>query len=247
MRVRTEYVECEIHTYLQWCVIGFNIRAYEYHERNGTSRVYPWNPEEGRINRSSLFDPRGAVSIIIDAIKPLRGNVVVSQPLAFAQDERAFPGACDWIREKQWLEQVVQDPTDLSPFDQLVRLKHQSRHHFPTAPILTIETKSSVLSQGSLFCPVIIKVNPIVYRSIFQLCIDVAFPGGNLHQCLQACAQRSKCVFQIQLPSPIKLTAEIQLHARAYDHEHSMLGEPSSTSFIFIKGKVSIFVGRKTW
>lgn len=49
---------------------GFATRLLEYHDEAGQPHLSEWNPADGVIHRSSKHDPRGAVSIILDATKP---------------------------------------------------------------------------------------------------------------------------------------------------------------------------------
>ncbi|MCH5586658.1 SAM-dependent methyltransferase [Shimazuella sp. AN120528] len=57
---------------------GFQTKLLEYCDENGHFHHYPWNPNDGVIYRSFPFDHRnqkgklGFVSLILDAIKPLR-------------------------------------------------------------------------------------------------------------------------------------------------------------------------------
>jgi predicted SAM-dependent methyltransferase len=48
---------------------GFVIRLLEYHDEAGELHVRDWSPADGRIHRSSKYDPTGAPSIILDAVK----------------------------------------------------------------------------------------------------------------------------------------------------------------------------------
>lgn len=48
---------------------GFSIRLLEYHDEGGCLHLEEWNLAEGMIHRSARFDPKGAVSIILDAVK----------------------------------------------------------------------------------------------------------------------------------------------------------------------------------
>lgn len=48
---------------------GFSTRLLEYHDESGRLHLEKWNPAEGMIHRSARFDPSGAVSIILDAVK----------------------------------------------------------------------------------------------------------------------------------------------------------------------------------
>jgi len=48
---------------------GFVTRLLEYHDESGEFHVRDWSPIDGRIHRSSKYDPAGAPSIILDAVK----------------------------------------------------------------------------------------------------------------------------------------------------------------------------------
>jgi predicted SAM-dependent methyltransferase len=48
---------------------GFVIKLLEYHDEAGQAHLRDWSPDDGMIRRSSKYDPRGAVSIILDAMK----------------------------------------------------------------------------------------------------------------------------------------------------------------------------------
>lgn len=48
---------------------GFRVRLLEYHDEAGVFHMQDWAPAEGMVRRSKRFDPRGPVSIILDAKK----------------------------------------------------------------------------------------------------------------------------------------------------------------------------------
>jgi predicted SAM-dependent methyltransferase len=48
---------------------GFATQLLEYHDESGKFHVEEWNAADGMIHRSVRFDPRGAVSIVLDARK----------------------------------------------------------------------------------------------------------------------------------------------------------------------------------
>jgi len=48
---------------------GFTAQLLEYHDEAGTLHATEWDPAEGMIHRSARFDPRGAISIVLDARK----------------------------------------------------------------------------------------------------------------------------------------------------------------------------------
>jgi predicted SAM-dependent methyltransferase len=48
---------------------GFVTRLLEYHDEAGQLHLREWDPVDGMIHRSSKYDPRGAVSVILDAVK----------------------------------------------------------------------------------------------------------------------------------------------------------------------------------
>jgi predicted SAM-dependent methyltransferase len=50
---------------------GFETELLEYHDERGKPHVHPWDTAAGMIHRSVRFDPRGLVSIVLDANKPL--------------------------------------------------------------------------------------------------------------------------------------------------------------------------------
>ena len=58
--------------------IGFKVDLLEYCDENGRFHFNYWSPDDGIIGRSLRFDTRnnngslGMVSIIIDAIKPIK-------------------------------------------------------------------------------------------------------------------------------------------------------------------------------
>jgi predicted SAM-dependent methyltransferase len=49
--------------------VGFRTELLEYYDEEGTLHLRNWEPAQGKIHRSSRFDSRGAVSIILDAWK----------------------------------------------------------------------------------------------------------------------------------------------------------------------------------
>jgi YD repeat-containing protein len=62
-----------VYTYLQLRKVfesaGFTTKLLEYHDEQGTAHTLDWDPAEGMIHRSRRFDPRGVISIILDATK----------------------------------------------------------------------------------------------------------------------------------------------------------------------------------
>jgi predicted SAM-dependent methyltransferase len=48
---------------------GFSTVLLEYHDESGVFHGSPWDPADGMIHRSKRFDPRGPISIILDARK----------------------------------------------------------------------------------------------------------------------------------------------------------------------------------
>ncbi len=62
-----------VYTYRQLVDIfegaGFDVTLLEYHDEAGTAHCAPWDPADGKIHRSQRFDPRGPISIILDARK----------------------------------------------------------------------------------------------------------------------------------------------------------------------------------
>lgn len=52
---------------------GFITKLLEYHDEAGQLHLCEWSSDDGMIRRSSKRDPRGAVSIVLDAIKRDRG------------------------------------------------------------------------------------------------------------------------------------------------------------------------------
>jgi predicted SAM-dependent methyltransferase len=49
---------------------GFTTELLEYHDESGRPHVLPWDANAGMVHRSARFDPRGLVSIVLDAKKP---------------------------------------------------------------------------------------------------------------------------------------------------------------------------------
>lgn len=49
--------------------VGFTTRLLEYHDEGGNVHAQEWDSSAGRIHRSGKHDPRGFVSIILDAMK----------------------------------------------------------------------------------------------------------------------------------------------------------------------------------
>jgi predicted SAM-dependent methyltransferase len=62
-----------VYTYRELCGVfesaGFRTTLYEYHDERGTFHGREWDPAQGMIHRSKRFDPRGPISIILDATK----------------------------------------------------------------------------------------------------------------------------------------------------------------------------------
>jgi predicted SAM-dependent methyltransferase len=48
---------------------GFRTTLLEYHDEHGVFHHSAWDPAEGLIRRSRRFDPRGPISIVLDALK----------------------------------------------------------------------------------------------------------------------------------------------------------------------------------
>jgi predicted SAM-dependent methyltransferase len=49
--------------------VGFRAILLEYHDEAGRFHERDWNPAEGMVRRSKRFDPRGPISIVLDAVK----------------------------------------------------------------------------------------------------------------------------------------------------------------------------------
>lgn len=49
--------------------VGFRTILLEYHDEAGHFHERDWNPADGMVHRSRRFDPRGPISIVLDAVK----------------------------------------------------------------------------------------------------------------------------------------------------------------------------------
>ena len=69
---------------------GFEVRLYEYYDRDGRFHFNEWDPADGLIRRSMQFDERNSArrltytSIILDAVKPAADSGSDSRPPARA-------------------------------------------------------------------------------------------------------------------------------------------------------------------